>query len=291
MAVDHAGVVVSLLAVYAEAGVTLAAKLMEVSTRQGYEESLKYFKKVLRTLRFGPHYDPFNMHEAIAGVLFQLGRDQDCYEFMRAWAMAHMHGSDFAQMTLALTNIESADIFEAIDVAWNRTNNIMPLVFLTLLKLKLLLDLKALEITTEVIGPKVPREILDSIRPHVPASSAITEAPELLRRDDHTADINTLSQQARSLYKRLLERRDRLEHLLNKNCADAPDGSHVGLERSAASAVEAEGGCTYIEQTVNYSYNCWKGIPGAEDFIRDLEAEIHRSGELSHMVGIEGPQI
>jgi hypothetical protein len=115
------------------------------------------------------------------------------------------------------TKFESISIFDAVEFLGKDTDDIRLVAIVILPKLKLLFDLEALETTTKVFGPKVPLEILDSIRLYIPASSIITSNPELLRRNDHSATARTIRKHIRLLYKRIVEVRIALKRVSYPN--------------------------------------------------------------------------
>lgn len=59
---------------------------------------------------------------------------------------------------------------------------------LTFLKVRLLLDLMRLDTTTQIIGSKFPREILDLIIFHVPLSKTVTDNRSIMYSNDITTN-------------------------------------------------------------------------------------------------------
>lgn len=72
-------------------------------------------------------------------------------------------------------------------------------VAVTLIKIRLLSDIKALQSST-VIGEKVPQELLDNIRRQL-ASSIVAGNKDIMQSKDQTALIETLEEQVEKLYK------------------------------------------------------------------------------------------
>ncbi|KAL1843997.1 hypothetical protein VTJ49DRAFT_6401 [Mycothermus thermophilus] len=74
--------------------------------------------------------------------MLRLDRDQECYDFIKWWA--HVPGSyDFGDASRPYLDTRDADVFEPLSVVLTRFQSLSHLVSLTLLKLRLYHDLKA----------------------------------------------------------------------------------------------------------------------------------------------------
>ncbi|KAL2835364.1 hypothetical protein BJY01DRAFT_252741 [Aspergillus pseudoustus] len=148
---------------------------------------------ILREFHCGPEYDPLRIHRLIPMLMLQLDRDQESYDWIKAWSMVSSgDGRTFAGHTKLYTDYGRAGLFEQNCVPFRASEELAMVVYSALIKVKLVVDLRALQITTEAIGPKVSREILDNIRLHIPASPIIADNKTLLHHDDHKQSIHDL---------------------------------------------------------------------------------------------------
>ncbi|KAL3483624.1 hypothetical protein BJX62DRAFT_244709 [Aspergillus germanicus] len=178
-----------------------------------------------------------------------------------AWTTATFRQTELAQNTMLYTNFGSVSIFDAVEFPGKDTDDIRLVALVALLKLKVLFYLEALETTTTIAGPKVPLEILDSIRLYIPASSIVTSNHELLRRNDHSATARTIRQQIPLLYKRIVEIRIALKRVSKPEASEG-----IGVQQA--------------ELDIQFSDRCWIAVPGTSDYLNKLQNDIERNGEL-----------
>jgi ribonuclease HI len=114
-----------------------ADALLKACTTPAVEQALDHFTDMIRLDRM----DDLRVRDFIPGLLLRLGREQECYNFLKWWATVN----DSADTTRPYLNIRNADAFEPVDMFCSRTANLSHLVMLTLLKLRLSLDLQAYE--------------------------------------------------------------------------------------------------------------------------------------------------
>ncbi|KAK4233584.1 hypothetical protein C8A03DRAFT_47913 [Achaetomium macrosporum] len=126
---------------YMRARFSAADALLKVDTAVAVEMALDHFTDMIRLNRM----DDLRVRDIIPGLLLRLGREQECYDFLKWWATVN----DSGDTTLPYLNTRNADAFEPVDMFCSRTANLSHLVMLTLLKLRLSLDLQAYESTFE----------------------------------------------------------------------------------------------------------------------------------------------
>lgn len=103
-------------------------------------------------------------------------------------------------MDLGYLDIHGADAFESVDYIAQRFMPLSKGSACMLLKIKLLLDLLALQKSEDVpVTQALPREVLDAIRPHLPRSPIVTQN-EALRNGDNAEKIRELVAQIDQLY-------------------------------------------------------------------------------------------
>ncbi|KAI6352124.1 hypothetical protein MCOR25_009540 [Pyricularia grisea] len=119
---------------YMMARFTAAKTLLQVNNLDAVQKALDHFKDMLRLCRS----DNLGMRDIVPFLQLRLGQEQDCYDFLKSWTI---DGPDGRRPN---TNIRGADAFESVD-NFVSTAETAHLVALTLLKLRLYLDLDGYE--------------------------------------------------------------------------------------------------------------------------------------------------
>ncbi|KAK3361507.1 hypothetical protein B0T24DRAFT_641736 [Lasiosphaeria ovina] len=129
---------------YMRARFAAADALLQVQTVSAVEKALAHFTDMLRLCRS----DNLSVRDIVPGLLLRLGREQECYDFIKWWATIddedHYNGDyDWGDNKLPYLDLRGEDAFEAIDKV--ATGSLSHVVILTLLKLRLILDLERFE--------------------------------------------------------------------------------------------------------------------------------------------------
>lgn len=111
-----------------------------------------------------PEAESFDLH---------LDRDRGCYDFVKWW---FQHGSDthydFGNTGLPYLNGNNADAFEPTDAGWHlRYADLSQLAMVCLVKLRLF-DLEVLDAAKATTSDKLPTDLIDQVRSHVPNLAA-----------------------------------------------------------------------------------------------------------------------
>jgi hypothetical protein len=230
-----------------------ADALADMGTRTGVEEQLAHFLDMLRLCRS----DNMGVRSLIPGIMLWLNKDQECYDLIK-WFFVGCDDDDYdwGNTDLPFLEVKDADVFEDVEVfTKNKWQDLTQLVSLTLLKIKLLLDLEALQSSTRTIGAKVPREVLYNIRSGIPLSPVITKNKKLVQSDNHTEIIQKLGQ----LHQLVNERNKHLSDLLLSG--EKPDSPSY---YSRSTIEEADMALTNLEDA------CAQ-LPAARDFVKSLQ--------------------
>ncbi|KAL4862169.1 hypothetical protein BDV12DRAFT_49041 [Aspergillus spectabilis] len=242
---------------YMRARFAWASALGDLGTRTGVEEQLAHFMDMLRLCRG----DNMGIRSLVPALMLRLNQDQECYDFAKWWFTMGSEGDyDWGNMDLPYLSIKGADVFEEVKFFTGRFPDLAQLVAVTLLKIKLVLDLEALQKSTHTAGSKVPREVLDDIRSHVPRSPVISNNRELVQSDDHKGTIKTLREQIRQLYQAVARTNEHYWKLLLS-----------GKEPQLPSAF-SKGSIEEAQLSFSYTIDAWYELPAAIDFIRTLQA-------------------
>ena len=207
-------------------------------------------------------------------LLLRLGRDQECYDSLKEWrTIGKAFNFNWAAVAHDAPNFpepipKGQNAFESVD--YLRTDGtpdsfdetvLAHNVAATLLKIKLILDLIALQkvamLEETTLGRLLPREMLDQIRSYIPRSSIIADNREILERPDHSAMIHELDRQIDMLY-------TTVEHDFNGYWLML---EHYGKFDSRFGVTQRDGEmeCSGYPR---YSYDSWIETPGAMDFLK-----------------------
>jgi hypothetical protein len=192
-------------------------------------------------------------------LMLRLNKDQECYDFVKWWTIIRNQDDyDWGDTDLPYMDIKNADAFEDIDYLCGMFMDVSQVVAITLLKVKLVLDLQALGNIKDAAGDKVPAEILNSMRLQIVSSPIITGNREILERDDHKAAITELTTQIRALHRAVQRANEYFwDCLINYEEPELPQAFSPGSFEEAQLAL-------------HYSYDAWLECPGALKFIEDI---------------------
>ncbi len=128
---------------YMRARFAAADALLRIDTITAVEKALAHFQDMLQLCRS----DNLGVRDIVPGLLLRLGREQECYDFLKWWAIIddehHYNGRyDWGDVSLPYLDIRAADAFEAVD-AFASHLSLSQIVILALLKLRLHLDIES----------------------------------------------------------------------------------------------------------------------------------------------------
>ncbi|RSL51059.1 hypothetical protein CEP54_011599 [Fusarium duplospermum] len=137
-------------------------KLLELNTIGAVSNALERFEDLLHECRS----DDLRVRDIIPHILLRLGREQECYDFLKWWANIndkdHFNGRyDWKDKTLPFLNVRGADPFEPLNKLSLKALSLSQLVALTLLKVRLCLDIEAYPDDYEFSGPYEPHPVND----------------------------------------------------------------------------------------------------------------------------------
>ncbi|CRL28900.1 unnamed protein product [Penicillium camemberti] len=141
----------------------------------------------------------------VSALWIRLDEDDEVYGFIKSWYL--WEGSEnHPGGQMAPTPIKNPDILEDVEFFlsiearfMDGTDTVTFLLCLTLLKIKILLDLKDLHQARQAVGPKVPQEVLDEILAKIPRSSSIKANRHVMSSPDLSAEIVKLDAQVDAL--------------------------------------------------------------------------------------------
>ncbi|KAI1196795.1 hypothetical protein F5X97DRAFT_203174 [Nemania serpens] len=126
---------------YMRARFAAADALLQIDTTRAVEKALAHFQDMLRLCRS----DNLGIRDIVPGLLLRLGREQECYDFLKWWAVIddehHYNGRyNWGDVSLPYLDIRGANAFEPVYASASRLS-LSQLVILALLKLRLYTDI------------------------------------------------------------------------------------------------------------------------------------------------------
>jgi hypothetical protein len=239
---------------YMRSRFALVGALQQVKTFDSVQAQLDHLLDMLRLCRG----DNMGLRAHVPALMLRLNRDQESYDFVKWYATTENDPDyDWGNMDMPYLSVKDADVFEPVEYLCDEWGTLSFIVAITLLKVKLLLDLKALE-WSRSLDTKVPTEILDIIQQFVPRSPIILGNRDILGRRDHTAAIASLTAQVDLMY----------ENVQTNNMyfweALLEPGSHL----TARPGEYSHGSIEEMQLALQHSYLSWVEMPGAVELIR-----------------------
>ncbi|KAI0517035.1 hypothetical protein F5B22DRAFT_144379 [Xylaria bambusicola] len=252
---------------YMRARFAAADALLQINSIKAVEKALAHYQDMLRLCRS----DNLGARDIVPGLLLRLGREQECYDFLKWWGVVDPDGRhDWGDTSLPYLNIRGADVFEEVDTFASRLS-LSQLVILTLLKVRLHLDIEPYDPQYMDFGspwgswPPPPTE---HMRP-------IGEIVQKKVRTITSSDVSEISQSLKDQYKALFRMVHRENPHLWEALVDASeDTPPVPSMYSPGSAEEAILGV----------HQCKKAWEESYDAITMIETEVGALAEV-----YEGP--
>ena len=236
---------------------TLVEALLKLRTRDAVHTALT---QTMTMLRLSPS-DKVGARLLVPSLLLRLDRDQECYNFL-SWYNTTDEGRRYDWDTKGLSPLDSkeADIFE-LPKTWtedDRHSDLGFLVDLALLKVRLLLDLRALQALPALTSGKLPQEIQDQVceqllAPHLDARKAFIE----------TSDLSLLIEDITEQLGHIIRKVNQINHFLWSCFPSSESIPSLYPLQSDEDAAEAQ-------KVLQYSYDAWIETPGAIEVMEQL---------------------
>lgn len=184
--------------VYIRARFILADHLRLMGTPDSVGEAADHILDMLRLNRS----DNLGQRDFLPAILLRLDRDQEAYDFVKWWATCDPNGTyDWGDMSEPHMNLKGEDVMEAPDFLCREHPDLSHLVAVFLLKMKLLIDIRAIKVSRWVLtkNSPLPAELQLAIEPEVVRSPLSVKLFVGKSTDELTALEIQLSRQARTL--------------------------------------------------------------------------------------------
>ncbi|OTA04373.1 hypothetical protein A9Z42_0049790 [Trichoderma parareesei] len=240
--------------------------LMSYGTASGpvdlAETCLRHLLDMLRLSRS----DSLGVRDLVPALYIRLGRDQDAYDFVKWYATAGQDPHyDWANMSLPFLNVKNADVFEEPPSGLVRSSfmALSHAAALVLIKVRILLDLQAIQYARIALKGSIPAEVIEMIRGQLVGNVVGARQDILLAQPEETSQlVDKIKGQVQALYRAVKTYNPHFWKLL----VNDPD---AGILRRPAHA--------YSPQTedeallvLGYNYAAWYETPGAVDMLKGL---------------------
>jgi hypothetical protein len=230
--------------------------LRKISTLDATQTALDHAMNVLRLNRS----DNMGVRNLIPALFLRLGRDQDCYDFVK-WYQTTGQESDYdwGDLSLPFLHIRNANALESVDYMCGSFADLSHVAAITLLKIKLLLDVKSLK-NSSVLADRLPMEIVENIQRHVPQSAIISSNKTIMHQSNYDPLIAELSSQVELLYTTV----DAVNEHFWLALVHPEDALNARPEYYSPGS-ESE-----MQLFLQYSFHAWLETPRALDFIKEM---------------------
>ncbi|KAK9357141.1 hypothetical protein V1504DRAFT_494618 [Lipomyces starkeyi] len=230
---------------YMQSRCALVESLLKVKTRPAVQSA--------STISWG-------VRDVVPALFLRLGKDQECYDFLKWWATTgEERDYDWGDMDLGYLDVKDADVFENVDLYTREHYSLSHAVSVTLIKIRILHDLRNLQGST-VVGETAPfpQEILDYIRGKL-VSTIVAGKKEIMDAKDQGPAIERLESQVAHLCKAVMK----------SNKYFWPALISPGNNLKARPQTYSHGTPEEMRLVLQYSYDSWLETPGAINLIRE----------------------
>ena len=237
----------------------LIDSVRKIRTREAIGTALAETMDVLRLCRG----DNLGVRGGAPALMIRLGQDQEAYAFIKWYATSDLDGNyDWGDMDLPFLNLKGEDVIESLDavnISRKYGFSLRHLVALTLVRLRMYLDLKAIADLRSSAAP-LPIEIEDRIRSKMVSNAAANST--LLSNIVHgSEDLHPQLHEAESQLKTLWEKVEEA----NKHFWPAFKRASRVMAQQPMSY--SQGSMEEVQIVFHGNYHSWEETPGAIDWV------------------------
>ncbi|SPO06391.1 uncharacterized protein DNG_09080 [Cephalotrichum gorgonifer] len=205
----------------------------------------------------------------IPSLYVSLGRDQEAYDFLKLYAYTS-HALGWPRQKLPFLEPRDSDVLEdRQDEHWTDglhgdLNHAIPLL---LVKVRVLLELRAIQSTMRAFAGTLPPEIISIVCRQLVDSTALASRPEVLRSNPDVIGglIRKMKAQIREIYRAS----DRLNHEFWRFMFNEPEPQLYGMSNSSSFSTRQDAISAII-----FNRPSWCSTPGALETILDLRLAV-----------------
>ncbi|SPO03241.1 uncharacterized protein DNG_05923 [Cephalotrichum gorgonifer] len=239
----------------------------------GVQAALDHFMEVSRLARS----ETMGIRCLIPAFLIRLGRDQEAYDFLKAWAISRGRPDANGGGDMPHPEIKGANVLEPLHNGWTEAGQIdlHDAVVMTVIKFRVLSDLQRMQNAARGLADTFPREITDLIRRELVGSAVVTR-PEVLSLD--TAELGRLIDSIKFQIKRLFNAvHVRNSHLWEMLLVTLTTGG-VRDTDPAETSIPGTRGEAFM--TISQSLEAWVEVPNAPHQIKGVIRAMLTDGEV-----------
>ena len=176
----------------------LVEAILEVNTYDAVEKAADHLLDMCRLCRG----DNMGVRDLIPALLLRLGKDQECYDFIKWWkTTGSRRDYDWGDTYLPYLDTKNADVLEPVDYICEEYDEISHNVAATLLKIRLLLGVKKALQSTVTLSEResLPPEVLNKIQDDL-LRGTLGKRWDDMDFTQRSELVNTLSSQIDKLY-------------------------------------------------------------------------------------------
>ncbi|KAH7411795.1 hypothetical protein DE146DRAFT_254865 [Phaeosphaeria sp. MPI-PUGE-AT-0046c] len=242
---------------YSTACVALAETLLKSNNAHSIWLALNHLLKLLRLQRS----DPMGAGDVVPAIYIRLGQDQNAFDFCYWWAtIGQREDVDWLNYRGLFLDTQNADAFGEAEIFTKHGMSLSQVVAITLLKIRLVIDLQSIHQARELAGPVVPQEILDVILEYVTFSSILTTSKNVKQQD--------LSQHIKSLREQIGVLHGTVQ---GANQHFWPALIEPGDNLTARPTLYSPGDEGHMQLVLQHNYNAWAESTGAIDVIKSYQ--------------------
>lgn len=253
---------------YMRARYAFVEALLKIKTLDAVKFSAGHLRDMLRLCRS----DNMGVRSLLPALYLRLGQDQDCYDFIKWWTQQYYASDyDYGDTTLPYLDIRNANVFESPEYLCEGYPDLSHLACVVLLKVKLLVDLKALQHSVS-LDTELPQELVDKVRQSIPRSEIIRKDGNIISRIHDTNLIQDLVLQIETLFA-----------VVNKvNSYFWAGLTHPDPFLDARPEAYSHGSIEEMEVKLQYCFDSWKETPGAMEFVKAKVDAANRRIDCQH---------
>jgi hypothetical protein len=235
----------------------------------GHKEAVRQgLDNLLDMLRLS-RSDNMGVRDVVPHLYLRLNRDQEVYDFLKWYATTGTESNyDWGDMDNPYLDVKDADVLEEPLDAWSngRFLSLSHVGAVTLIKVRVLLDLQAAQSTFRALKGTMPPEIIDLICGQL-IGSVVQSRPEILKMptEEISSLIQTIKDQIIALYKSANTYNAHFWRLMLSNAIAASQrrpGTYSPETKEEA----------YL--TIGYCLASWVETPGAFELMKDLSEKV-----------------
>ncbi|KAL8774302.1 MAG: hypothetical protein Q9209_001053 [Squamulea sp. 1 TL-2023] len=174
---------------------TVQFKYVKVMLGADSFDALTSAAAVARNMLYTYQIDQCDVRLLLPTLCLRLGRDQEAYSFVN-WCIlgsrrTEHNWTDFRQ---PYPDIVDADAFGCPPATTGTDDDLLNLSSMALLKLRLLLDIQALQ-QTQSFSRKLPQELVDMVKEYLPDTDVVRNDRKIIRCTQYISIIRDLSHQ------------------------------------------------------------------------------------------------